>query len=508
MAAYLSPIFGAGAQLFNNQGIVLAGGKIWTYQAGTTTPLGTWTDSTQVVVNANPIILDSAGRPPNEIWLQSGSQYKFILMDSNNNILGTWDFVSGVNDISTSITVSEWSPTGLTPSYISATSFSVTGNNVALFDINRRVKLVVSAGTVYGYVVSSVFGSVTTVVIQPDSTGLDAGLSAVSVGLLDAVNVSVPQQYPMMNAPIALTAAATTNIGAALSTTVTIDGTTTIAAFDTVLAGMYRFVNWNAATPITYNVTTMQLIGSASRTNAVGDFSIFRSLGSGNWIEEVYQRRVGNYSDTGITIVASATTPNIFGAPTHTISYTGTATATGFAATTIAGQTRTLICTGQAVFTAGANLLIDGVPSGNSVTMMAGAQVNVMALTTTQFELTYSYSGSFVASATGFTTVLTASINYFVRNGVGTIVCPTGFTGSSNAASFTATGLPVPIRPSGTIYTMSGIAQSGGIPSILSVMLTYNTSVITFDYALPGGVWAVSGTKTAYQFSLTYSCYV
>ena len=68
MAAYLSPIFGAGAQLFNNQGIVLAGGKIWTYQAGTTTPLGTWTDSTQVVVNANPIILDSAGRPPNEIW--------------------------------------------------------------------------------------------------------------------------------------------------------------------------------------------------------------------------------------------------------------------------------------------------------------------------------------------------------------------------------------------------------------------------------------------------------
>ncbi len=301
MAAYLSPVFGAGAQLFNNQGIVLAGGKIWTYQAGTTTPLGTWTDSTQVVVNANPIILDSAGRPPNEIWLQAGSQYKFILMDSNNNILGTWDFISGLNDISTSIIVSEWSATGLTPSYISATSFSVTGNNTALFDINRRVKLVVSAGTVYGYVVSSVFGSVTTVVIQPDSTGLDAGLSAVSVGLLDAVNVSVPQQYPMMNAPVVLTAAATTNIGAALSTTVTINGTTTITAFDSVLAGIYRFVNWNAATPITYNGTTMQLINNISRTNAAGDFSIFRSLGSGNWIEEVYQRRTVSSFSAPIT---------------------------------------------------------------------------------------------------------------------------------------------------------------------------------------------------------------
>ena len=290
MAAYLSPIFGAGAQLFNNQGIVLAGGKIWTYQAGTTTPLGTWTDSTQVVVNANPIILDSAGRPPNEIWLQAGSQYKFILMDSNNNILGTWDFVSGVNDISTSITVSEWSATGLTPSYISATSFSVTGNNTALFDINRRVKLVVSAGTVYGYVVSSVFGSVTTVVIQPDSTGLDAGLSAVSVGLLDAVNPSVPQQYLAMNAPVNVSSATSpTPIGAALSANVTITGVTPITAFDNVVEGIIRFVVWQAATPITYNVTSMQLIAGQSRTNVAGDVSIFKSLGSGNWKELLYQ---------------------------------------------------------------------------------------------------------------------------------------------------------------------------------------------------------------------------
>ncbi len=88
MAAFLSPVFGAGAQLFNNQGIVLSGGKIWTYLAGTTTPAATWTDSTQIITNANPIILDSAGRLSNEMWLQSGSTYKLILTDSNNNTLG------------------------------------------------------------------------------------------------------------------------------------------------------------------------------------------------------------------------------------------------------------------------------------------------------------------------------------------------------------------------------------------------------------------------------------
>jgi len=294
MAAYLSPVFGAGAQLFDNQGVVLSGGKIWTYQAGTTAPLGTWTDSTQVVANANPIILDSAGRLSNEIWLQGSSTYKFILLDSNDNVLGTWDNISGLNDITTSVTVSEWSSTSLTPTYVSTTSFSVPGNNTSVFTTNRRVKLVVSAGTVYGYVVSSAFSTVTTVVIQPDSTVLDSGVSSVEVGLLNSSSVSVPQQYMAANAPIALTAASTTNIGAALSTTVTISGTTTITAFDSVLEGIIRFIDWNAATPITYNATNMQLIGAVSRTNVAGDFSVFRSLGSGNWIEEIYQQHVSS----------------------------------------------------------------------------------------------------------------------------------------------------------------------------------------------------------------------
>lgn len=302
MAAYLSPVFGAGAQLFNNQGIVLSGGKIYTYQAGTTTPLGTWTDSTQTITNANPIILDSAGRLSSEIWLQAGSTYKFILTDSADNVLGTWDNIAGLNDITTSVTVAEWTATNLTPAYISGTSFSVPGNNTATFVINRRVKIVVSAGTVYGYVYSSSFGGgVTTVVIQPDSTTLDSGISSVSVGLLDSTNISVPQQYMAANAPVVLTAASTTNIGAALSTTITINGVTTITAFDTVLAGIIRFINWNAATPITYNVTNMQLIGSVSRTNNAGDFSVFRSLGSGNWAEEVYQQHTGNISANAAT---------------------------------------------------------------------------------------------------------------------------------------------------------------------------------------------------------------
>lgn len=115
MSAFLSPVFGAGAQLFNNQGVVLSGGKINTYLAGSTTPQATWTDATQAVQNPNPIILDSTGRIPGsgEMWLQSGLAYKLVVTDSVNNTIGTWDNISGVNDIGA--TASEWVATALTP---------------------------------------------------------------------------------------------------------------------------------------------------------------------------------------------------------------------------------------------------------------------------------------------------------------------------------------------------------------------------------------------------------
>ena len=308
MAAYLSPIFGAGAQLFNNQGIVLSGGKIWTYQAGTTTPYPTWKDSTQVNANADPIILDSAGRPLDEIWLDSGIQYKFILTDSADNILGTWDFISGVNDTSSTATTGEWLATGLTPSYIDPTTFSVTGNNTALFALNRRVKVVVGAGIVYGYVVSSVFGTVTTVVIQPDSIVLDAGISAVSVSVLNSVNVSVPQQYLAMNAPITVASAATTLIGATLSANVIVTGVVPITAFDNVPAGVIKLVKFTGVLTLTHNATSLILPGGLNITTGPGDQAIFRSLGSagaqspaaGNW--ECVSYLVAAYS----TIFANA----------------------------------------------------------------------------------------------------------------------------------------------------------------------------------------------------------
>jgi len=98
MAVFLSPVGGAAAQFFTNSGVILSGGKLYTYAAGTTTPQATFTSSLGNTNHTNPIILDSAGRVPGgEIWL-SAVPYKFLLKDSNDVLIGTYDNVSGIGN--------------------------------------------------------------------------------------------------------------------------------------------------------------------------------------------------------------------------------------------------------------------------------------------------------------------------------------------------------------------------------------------------------------------------
>lgn len=86
----LSPV-GNGQQFFDNNGLPLAGGLIYTYQAGSSTPFTTYTTSGGTTPNSNPIILDSSGRTPQQIWLEVGYSYKFILQTSAGVTLQTLD---------------------------------------------------------------------------------------------------------------------------------------------------------------------------------------------------------------------------------------------------------------------------------------------------------------------------------------------------------------------------------------------------------------------------------
>jgi len=124
MAVNLSPVGGVAAQFFTNTGAVLTGGKLYTYAAGTTTPQTTYTTYAGNVARTNPIILDAAGRVPDggEIWVTAVS-YKFVLKDSTDVLIATWDNISGVGVI----TAINYTGNGTTVAY------TITGNITGVY---------------------------------------------------------------------------------------------------------------------------------------------------------------------------------------------------------------------------------------------------------------------------------------------------------------------------------------------------------------------------------------
>jgi len=88
--ASLSPL--PKLQFFGTDGLPLVGGKLYTYAAGTTTPIATYTDHTEANLNTNPVILDSAGQAG--VWLTDTVTYKYTLTDANDVPLFTVDYVS------------------------------------------------------------------------------------------------------------------------------------------------------------------------------------------------------------------------------------------------------------------------------------------------------------------------------------------------------------------------------------------------------------------------------
>jgi hypothetical protein len=90
-------------QYTNDAGEPLAGGKLYFYESGTTTFRDTYVDAGLVTPNANPVILDSAGRPPS-IFLQGN--YKLVITDANDVQISSRDPVSGT---SASGEYSDWS---------------------------------------------------------------------------------------------------------------------------------------------------------------------------------------------------------------------------------------------------------------------------------------------------------------------------------------------------------------------------------------------------------------
>jgi len=302
MAVRFSPIFNH--QVVDSSGNPASGWKINTYLAGTSTPATTYTTSAGSVAQSNPIIINSLGFPTTgQIWLTDGVAYKLVLTNAGDVVQKTEDNISGVND--SSETSGEWSASSSTPTYISATSFSVTGDQTTDLHIGRRLKFTVNAGTVYGRIRNSAFSSVTTVTMVMESTALDSGLSAFSLSVLRNDNLSIPDKVHLDQDYTDLASAATANIFSQVTRKVNITGTTTITALDaTPFAQAGKIVTGKFAgiLTLTNNATSLIIPGGANITTAAGDTFVAEALGSGNV-------RIVNYVKADGTAIVATSVP-------------------------------------------------------------------------------------------------------------------------------------------------------------------------------------------------------
>jgi hypothetical protein len=206
MTVNLSALAGAGQQFLDNNGNVLTGGKLWSYQAGTTTPQTTYTTAAGNVAHTNPIILDAAGRvATGEIWLTAGENYKFVLMTSTDVTLATWDNITGINGtgITSNAESVVYDPpfTGAVPTnveeklaqYISAADFGAVGDGVVdnATAINAAATAVSALG---GGVVTLGAGTfiVGATIQMPDNVVLQgAGQLATIIKLKNATNANI-----------------------------------------------------------------------------------------------------------------------------------------------------------------------------------------------------------------------------------------------------------------------------------------------------------------------------
>src|ERR1700733_5188416 len=90
-----TPIFKA----FDSNGNPLAGGKLYTYAAGTSTPQATYPSQSEATPNTNPIILNSRGECA--LWLDPILSYKLNLTDSSGNQIPGYpvDNIQGIEQL-------------------------------------------------------------------------------------------------------------------------------------------------------------------------------------------------------------------------------------------------------------------------------------------------------------------------------------------------------------------------------------------------------------------------
>lgn len=158
-------------QFFDVDGNPLVGGLLYTYSAGTSSEIPTYSDYQGLTANSNPIVLDSRGEA--DIYLADGS-YKFVLKDSEDVTIWTVDNITSEDFSPTATLLSKYttSHTDLQDASLSTsiTSFSLPAKTVIEYLIFKHTELFVGTGITSYKVSVGISGSETLFVDNFDVT--------------------------------------------------------------------------------------------------------------------------------------------------------------------------------------------------------------------------------------------------------------------------------------------------------------------------------------------------
>lgn len=184
-------------QFFDANGKPLSGGSVYTYQSGTSTPQATYTDSTGVTQNSNPIVLDSSGAC--NMWLDISLSYKLVVKDSGGNQIDMKDGVIGLisnNTVSTpaiqaaAVTTAKLANNAVT-SAILASDASIDANRAVQTNHIQNAQITrakLAAGAVANSSIVSKSAAYTVVATTDDTVLADATSAAFNITLPDAAS--------------------------------------------------------------------------------------------------------------------------------------------------------------------------------------------------------------------------------------------------------------------------------------------------------------------------------
>lgn len=267
---------------FDSTGKPRSGGWI-TFYVNRTDTLGTiFSDEALTVAQTNPYQLDASGRIAGDVKYSGLRTLKITNEDLSD--VRTDDDVTTVEERALpAAVISEWI-VGASPTYVSATSFTLGGDHRKNFHVERRVETANTGGIIYSTITDVAFAaSITTVTVVNDTGILDSGLNAVSYGIISAENSSISQGAvtPILGPDIA---SATALPYPAYGTYSDVTGTTTITSFDT--SGEIGTVikrHFDGILTLTHDATDLILPGGVNIITAVGDEAEFVEYASGDW---------------------------------------------------------------------------------------------------------------------------------------------------------------------------------------------------------------------------------